>query len=268
MKDFFEKNRSDRRVMVVDDEMINRELLEAILSQNYEVTCAANGKEALEILKATDQPFSLILLDILMPEKSGIQTLAECKADEELKDIPIIVMTSEKSAEARSIKMGAADFISKPYRMPEVILARCERVIEHAEEKALIRSIEFDPATGLYIELFFKAYVKRLKSSKRPMDAVAVKLLCEDHVDYARKKTADLIRELLQGDGMACRTDDDVFYVYGPRIGDYDGILTQMRQALAEDPLSAGASVSLGVCAASQETDIDQLFDTAAERCR
>jgi len=162
MNHFLQYGRLKRRVLAVDDENINRELLQAILSMNYDVTSVTNGKEAMEALYAAEEPYSLILLDLLMPQMSGFQVIEACKADEKLREIPIIVMTSEKSAEVRSIRMGASDFITKPYRMPEVILARCERIIELSEEKRLIRSIEKDKATGLYIKALFDAYIKRL----------------------------------------------------------------------------------------------------------
>ena len=107
MNHFLKFSRMKRRVLAVDDEMINRELLKAILAMNYEVTFATNGKEAMEQLYAAEEPFSLILLDLLMPQMSGFQVIEACKKDDKLREIPIIVMTSEKSAEVRSIRMGA-----------------------------------------------------------------------------------------------------------------------------------------------------------------
>ena len=163
MNSFFKSRRKKRRVLMVDDEQINRELLEAILSFNYDVDSAENGAEAMEMLRSAEQPYSLLLLDLLMPKKSGFQVIEECKADEELSKIPIIVLTTEKSAEVRSIRLGADDFITKPYRMPEVILARCERIIELSEERALIREIEKDKRTELYKKDFFFAYLRRMR---------------------------------------------------------------------------------------------------------
>lgn len=270
MRDYLKKIKIKRNVLVVDDEVINRELLDAILSFNYNVSCASNGREALEMLRSASEPYSLILLDILMPEKSGLQTLAECKADEKLRDIPIIVMTSEKSAEARSIRMGAADFISKPYRMPEVIIARCERVIELTEEKALIHSIETDPLTGFYIKPFFMGYVRRISSYvRRPMNAVAIRLTCEYEGDRVRKQAAQIIRELLlRSDGIACYAEDDVFYVYCPCGGNDEELMRELQEKMAADPITAHAALRSGVCeAAGGENDVEKWFDTALSRC-
>lgn len=238
--DNFLRSTKKRRVLVVDDEIINRELLEAVLAMNYEVDCACSGVEAMNMLRSAEQPYSLILLDLLMPEKSGFEVLDECKADENLRDIPIIVMTTEKSAEVRSIRKGADDFIPKPYRMPEVILARCERIIELSEEKALIRSLEKDAVTGLYVKLFFDAYVGILAQGvKGAMDAVAVRLEGIDSVeskterDEILKKTAELLKEhILISKGIACRCDDDAILAFCRHRQNYPELIEKMQSGL------------------------------------
>ena len=162
-----------RHVLVVDDEMINREILSNILNSEYEVHFAENGKDALDILKAGDCSFSLILVDLLMPVMDGFELIKNLKEDESLSLIPIIVMTSEKDAEVRSIKMGAADFIMKPYDMPDVILARCERIIELQEHKNIIHDTERDHLTGLYSREYFIEYINQIEKHKADIDAYA-----------------------------------------------------------------------------------------------
>ena len=237
MNQFLKASRKKRRVLAVDDELINRELIEAILSLNYDVTGASNGKEAMELLYKSEEPYSLILLDLLMPQMSGFQVLEACKADERLRNIPIIVMTSEKSAEVRSIRMGADDFISKPYRMPEVILARCERIIQLSEEKKLIRSIEKDEETGLYIKLFFDAYIRRaLPGLKRKMDAVVLSAEGAHSAKKAYRHIASLIREDLAGErGIACRCEDDLFCAFVPHHESYDEIIASIQDDISEN---------------------------------
>jgi len=249
MKDFLKRSMNKYKVLVVDDELINRELLDAILSQNYDVTCVSDCAEAMDVLNSSQKPFSLILLDILMPGKSGIQTLGELKDNDRFKDIPVIMMTSEKSAESRSIRMGAADFISKPYRMPEVILARCERVIEHSEEQALIRSIERDPDTGMYIELFFMAYVRRLlKNSRKDLDAVAITIKAGKEPDYIIRQAARRINKLQKSSkGISCRTADNTIYICCIHREDHTEIQNAISSELLSDPRCAGAEFGHGV---------------------
>lgn len=265
MSDYLQANRHRRKVLVVDDEIVNRELLSTVLSMNYVVDCASNGKEALDLLRAAQTPYSLILLDLLMPVMTGFDVLRICKADPELKDIPIIVMTSEKSAEVRSIRMGADDFIAKPYRMPEVIITRCERIIELNEEKALIRSIEKDPLTGLYIKLFFDAYVNRRFSNIRgSMDALVLRFDGGALSDELLKKVARMIESAqIISKGIACRTEDNSFCIYCRHRDDYKELAAKMQQNLPDD-----IRVRVGVCADVDKTAApESWFEKAGAAC-
>ena len=262
MNQFLQSGRKKRRVLMVDDELINRELLETILSMNYEVSSASSGMEAMSILHNTQEPFSLILLDIIMPQMSGFDVISACKSDDKLKDIPIIVMTTEKSAEVRSIHMGAADFIAKPYRMPEVILARCERIIEQSEERELIRSIEKDPVSGLYVRLFFDAYVKRLAPNIRgKMDAIALRMDGLETVDQQTRekllrKTAELMAQSFIGKkGIACRTDDNYLLAYCRHKENFEDILTQMERELSAESGAGMIRLRAGVCSDTEQSD-------------
>ena len=96
MEKFIESTEIRRRVLVTDDEVINREMLKMILSRDYDVDCACNGEEALNMLRQGS--YSLLLLDLLMPVLDGFGVIERCAHDEQLKNVPIIVMTSEKSA--------------------------------------------------------------------------------------------------------------------------------------------------------------------------
>lgn len=271
MNNFLQKSRRKRKVLVVDDEQINRELLEAILGLNYEVYCASCGSEAMDILRENKEKFSLILLDILMPNMNGFAVIEACKADKVIKNIPIIVMTSEKSAEVRSIKMGADDFIAKPYRMPEVILARCERIIELNEEKRLIRSIENDPVSGLYIPLFFDAYIKRvLPDLRREMDAVAIRIfgldaLSAQEKDAVLKKIADLLEDnLIKSKGIGCRREDDLICVFCTHQQDHEALTQTMIDGLASYPAASGIRMRVGVSTKVDKTaSIDSWFEEA-----
>ena len=128
-------------VLVVDDQEINRDSLGLILEDDYEILYAENGKEALEQMYERADDMSLVLLDLMMPVMNGFDVLETVQHDERLSYIPIIVLTAEKSAELQALQMGAADFITKPFDMPEVILARVGRIIELSEGRHLISAI-------------------------------------------------------------------------------------------------------------------------------
>ena len=133
-------HRDDKRrsVLVIDDELINREILNGILKEDYEVFSAADGKKALEIIKENRDTLSLILLDLIMPVLSGRELLKILKEDDETKDIPVIAMSSDPGFEVECLYMGAIDFIPKPYPLKDVILARVNRAILLSEDRAII----------------------------------------------------------------------------------------------------------------------------------
>lgn len=260
MKPLLKPRRRKRSVLVVDDEQVNRELLEAILMLDYDVHTVSNGREAMDALHNAEEPYSLILLDLLMPQMNGFQVLEACRADKTLCEIPIIVMTSEKSTEVRSIRMGADDFISKPYRMPEVILARCERIIAHSEERRLLRSVEKDRLTGLYILPFFEVYACQLANDVRgKLDVAAITVQTSDGNtdDALLKATADAINNvLLGGIGLACRTHGARFLVCREHSEDYSALTAQMQSELAD----ANAVIQVGVYADINKTEEPEVW--------
>jgi CheY-like chemotaxis protein/class 3 adenylate cyclase/predicted metal-dependent HD superfamily phosphohydrolase len=112
------------RMLVVDDNRINRMMLQRALAQEgYEVATAEHGRQALEMLGA--QLFDVVLLDILMPEMDGYETLARIKADHALRHIPVIMISAvdEMDSVVRCIEMGATDYLPKPFN-PALLRAR------------------------------------------------------------------------------------------------------------------------------------------------
>lgn len=132
-------------VLVADDQEINRDALEVILADDYEVITAENGGQALELMRAHEKELSLVLLDLMMPVMNGYDVLKTVHADETLCRIPVIVMTADKGAELEALQLGAADFITKPFDLHEVIRARVGRMIELSEGRKLISTAEKDP---------------------------------------------------------------------------------------------------------------------------
>jgi DNA-binding NtrC family response regulator len=116
-----------RTILVVDDELGARESLAVILEDDYQVISVASGKEALEVLKKV--PVDLILLDVNMPEMDGIEVLKKVKELDDEVDVVMVsaLNTARKAIDA--IKLGAYDYITKPYE-PEEILSAAAQVME------------------------------------------------------------------------------------------------------------------------------------------
>jgi two-component system, cell cycle response regulator len=103
-------------ILVVDDDPINRMLLTRDLErQGHRVATAEDGVRALEALRA--EPFDIVLLDVLMPELDGYETLAQIERDEKLRHIPVIMVSALEDIDSvvRCIEMGAADYLPKPF---------------------------------------------------------------------------------------------------------------------------------------------------------
>jgi len=280
MHSYRETNGLRRHILIVDDEIINREILGNLLSKDYEVHFAENGKEALDTLLLREHIYSLILLDLLMPVMDGFELLDNIKKDEKLRSIPIIVMTSEKDAEVKSIKLGAADFITKPYDMPEVILARCQRIIELQEDKSIIHAAEKDHLTGLYTKDFFTEYIKQIEKYN-PDKTMDVSVINIEHFHlinelYGRKEgdkalicIANTLSELLnEMNGIGSRTEADYFYIYNENNDDYDKVLHRLLDSLSKEMPSAHVRLRMGVYKeVDKELTAENWIDRAKTAC-
>jgi serine phosphatase RsbU (regulator of sigma subunit) len=103
-------------ILVVDDNRLNRlQLSRGLEKQGHRVAVAEDGRQALEMVQAGS--FDLMLLDIVMPEMDGFQVLAHLKADERLRDIPVIVISALEDMDSvvRCIELGAEDYLPKPF---------------------------------------------------------------------------------------------------------------------------------------------------------
>ena len=118
------------KILLVDD---NPKFLEDVLPfYGYEVKCALNGVECLEILNS-DELFDLVLLDIMMPKMDGWETLKNIRKTPICKDIPVIMLTAvnEDQKMVTGLKIGADDYIVKPFVLPN-LLARIEAVLRRS----------------------------------------------------------------------------------------------------------------------------------------
>jgi len=122
-------------VMAVDDVPVNLMILESILEDEYTVMTAGNGIDALEqMIDAAVKP-DIALLDLSMPDMDGFELVEKMRQNEELKSIPVIFVTGETDqfSEERGLKLGAVDYIKKPY-IPDIITVK---IHNHIENKAL-----------------------------------------------------------------------------------------------------------------------------------
>ena len=268
------------QVLVVDDEQVNRQMLGFILETKYEVLYAENGIEALALLREHVETVALIMLDLLMPKMDGYEFLKIRQKEEKLRLIPVIVLTSEKKSELTTLRMGASDFLQKPYDMPEVILARADRLVELTENRRVIQSTEREKLTGLYTKQYFFEYVQQMESSfpNREMDVAALNIGRFHHVneifgrefgDHVLRTVAGLVKEYLnENGGIASRSDADWFFLYLNHRDDYGEILGNLQEKLNQRIQEMPVRLRMGVFnGQNRSLDIERRCDQAKNAC-
>lgn len=266
-------------VLVVDDQEINRDSLGIILEDDYEILYAENGKEAVEQMRAHANELSLVLLDLMMPVMNGFEVMEIVREDEQLKHIPIIVLTAEKSAELRALQMGAADFITKPFDMSEVILARVGRIIELSEGRQLISAAEHDRLTMLYSRNFFFEYANRLYHYHPELHLDAIVMNIEqfhtinalngrDFGDDVLRLIGNEIRAFLgETQGIASRIEADRFDIYCLHQPDYRALLNRFQEKVSSLSRSTSIHLRMGVKPWREGVEPILLFDRARTAC-
>ena len=156
------------KILIVDDQEINRDILAGILHEDYELVLATNGVEAVEALGEDGNGIALVLLDLVMPELNGYEVLEYANAKGFIEKVPVIVISSEADAktERKCLDLKVIDFIRKPFDKLAV-LRRVENVIklftiQHNLEK-MLKPKRFKSKT--------KSWLIRLPASSAPMSA-------------------------------------------------------------------------------------------------
>jgi len=149
------------QILVADDDEAIRDALKEILEDDYDVVCVDSGFKAVEAVKR--KVFDLVFLDIVMPEMDGIETLKRIKVLD--KDLDVIMISAvDRAQEATdSIKLGAYDYITKPFDY-EIILNRLEKVLL---KRNLVKEVSFHKS-----EAVSKSWQKKIISKSKNMRAV------------------------------------------------------------------------------------------------
>lgn len=124
-----------QHILIVDDEEVNRAILDVMFRSEYEILQASNGKEAIKIIEE-DHGLVLVLLDIVMPVMDGFGVLDYMKERDMLDSVPVILITGEtvRNSEDRAYAYGIADVIHKPF-YPDIVKRRAKNLIELYQNK-------------------------------------------------------------------------------------------------------------------------------------
>ena len=208
-------------ILIVDDSINNIELLSEILEDDYEVLFAISGEKALKM--ATELLPDLILLDVVMPEMDGYQIINLLKNNRNTAHIPVIFISAKSSTEdmLKGFKLGAVDYISKPFAAEEVSV----RVKTHVENQLLIKDLQKanhklellsreDGLTGVanrrYFDEFLMQMINRAKRYQHSLSLILIDIdffkLFNDHYGHQNGDTcligvAQLLSQYAQREG-------------------------------------------------------------------
>ncbi len=130
-------------ILVVDDEQINIEIISELLSSEYHIKVAFDGKKALEIVDKL--PIDLILLDINMPNMNGYEVAEQLKSNKNTSHIPFIFITAkqDQASVVKGFRFGAVDYILKPFNKEELFARVSNHIKTHNLQKSLVEQKEF-----------------------------------------------------------------------------------------------------------------------------
>jgi diguanylate cyclase (GGDEF)-like protein len=266
-----------KQILVVDDVEMNREIMGDLLQDDYDILYASDGVEALDVLRSHTGEIDLVLLDLLMPNKSGREVISEMQVDEDLMSVPVLVLTSDQEAELDCLKIGAMDFISKPLPDIDIVKARISKCIELSEDRDLIQYTERDKLTGLLNKDYFFRYVDRLDHlyKDQVLDAVVfdVNRFHSLNKQYGRQLCDRLLGSIGNGirrlarktGGIGCRKEGDTFLLYCLHQDDYEGLLREfVSEISADNEIADMVNLRVGVYVdAQREPEIEERFARA-----
>ena len=271
--------KSRQNIMVIEDDPNCQEILQNVLEESYNITVVGNTQEALLLLMDAPTTYSLILLELELPDDACIEFLKQRSAQSFWQNIPVIVITGEGDDNG-CYKLGADEFIRKPLNSPDVILARCEHTMALYESKNLVQQTEKDKLTGLYTIDYFFEYLKQIMPLDMGSDRDAIvidiehfRLINEIYGRGVGDQILSQIGNYLQQtlatlNAIACRAGADVFYVYCIHQEDYGDLQEALQSMLAKVAKVNNIRIRIGVWQyVERNLDPESWFDRAKNAC-
>lgn len=278
-------------ILAVDDSLVNRKILSKIISGEYSVIEAENGEMAIGILRRQYSEIAAIILDIVMPVMDGYLVLERVAGDERFKNIPIIIATekSDNESEIKALRLGAWDFVSKPYN-GEIIKFRIKNAIERSQLYTLqqLRYLaEFDELTGIYNKNKFYKSTREMLLANPGADFVLIRfdvdrfqLINSFFGTQEGDRLLKYIAKMLSGyvsdkqPSAYGRIEADVFCLCFPSsyIADIETSMSKIRDLVASYNLNYDIVPSCGIYYITDRgMPIEIMYDRAtlaAKRCK
>lgn len=182
------------KILIVDDSEMNRAILTDMLESQYDIVEAENGVQALALLKTQREEFSLLLLDLIMPELDGFGVLTAMNEYNWINEIPVIIISAENASSQveRAYELGVIDFITRPFSTLIVHRRVVNTILLYAKQKKLISMVadqirEKEQSSNLMIEIL--SHTVEFRNGESGMHIVRVRAITEMLLKYIIKKT-------------------------------------------------------------------------------
>jgi two-component system alkaline phosphatase synthesis response regulator PhoP len=205
-------------LFVEDEEALRMTVGDRLRSEGYGVECAANGDEGYE--KATQLPFDLIILDVMLPKKSGFDVCRDIRKAGLITPILMLTARGQTSDKVNGLKIGADDYVTKPFHMQELV----------ARVEALLRRAPIRPAVQAGVSEVGSVRVDLL-GTEATRDGKSVNLSAREF---------QLLRYFIEHRGATLSRDELLKQVWGYSADMYtrtvDVHVASLRQKLENDP--------------------------------
>ena len=264
-----------KTILIVDDNRLNIRTLSDILVGEYDIISASNGKEGLELLREKRKDIVLVILDIIMPVMDGIEFLKEYVKDDNIKNLPVIVVTnSDADMEKECLSYGVWDFISRSVQ-PDVLRFRVFNAIKRSRQYVQ----DFDELTGIYRRKRFYSATRELMDNNPNRKFAFIKLDIDrfkminsfygtDEGDRLLRFVARKIHSILgkRDDCTYGRVHDDIFAFCVPIDIDIESfIMNDLINSIDTYKASYYIKVSIGIYMISDNTcNVTTMYDLAS----
>lgn len=268
MNNAAEKN---ARILIVDDSEMNRDMLSDMLSDDYDIVDAANGEEALSILKEQVYDIDLVLLDIIMPAVDGFGVLDVMKRYHWIDNTPVIIISSEISQSyiRKAFELGVTDYILRPFDSFVIHKRVSNTLMLYRKQKKLLSALEeqvYENEKNNSMMINVLAHIVEFRNGESGM-----------HVHHIKQLTSILLQNLIEKTDKYRLTENDILLISTAsslhdigKISIDDKILNKPGRLTAEEfeVIKTHSVIGAEMLQDLHNTHNYPLFDKAYEICR
>jgi diguanylate cyclase (GGDEF)-like protein len=270
-------------ILIVDDEKPNRKILSALLEDEFEIILAKDGKQVFERFR-DNKKIDLIMLDLMLPDMNGYDILKHVKNNDRLRETPVIIISVLDSLESeeKGLKLGAVDYITKPFH-PGIVQLRVKNHIKMIEQKQMLEDlVGIDGLTGINNRRRFDdLYSKQWRSCKRSGNPLSLIMIDVDSFKkyndcYGHAAGDEVLKAISSALNNTIKRPDDTLSRYGgeefivtlPNTDKEGGlyIAEKMRKTIEDlkiphekSPTSDYVTISLGGVTSHIDDDTDSV---------